>query len=281
MNYWERKEEMIQKAHEHDKYVRANFADEIKDCIDRSEIILEDREKDALERINDKEPLSTLEAEFQLSTIQDYIEKSKPIKNGVVLNFASYKHPGGAFLAGSTAQEECLCHASILYPILTHFEEFYSKNRKELNNGLYYTRMIYTPDVIFFRGKKDPIKLDVVTCAAPNAGAAERKGVSEDKIRIAMQSRIITILDVIEKHRKDKILLGAYGCGVFANSPQDVGRIFGNEIQFYEGNYIFVIPDMKTHKPFNHGVMSSIGDRVQCIFGDNPADFNITKVGIF
>lgn len=34
-----------------------------------------------------------------------------------ILNYASYKHPGG----GSSAQEEALCHESNLYPILlTH-----------------------------------------------------------------------------------------------------------------------------------------------------------------
>nr|DAL81181.1 MAG TPA: poly(ADP-ribose) glycohydrolase [Bacteriophage sp.] len=29
-----------------------------------------------------------------------------------VLNYASYKHPGGYFLGGSSAQEEALCHLS-------------------------------------------------------------------------------------------------------------------------------------------------------------------------
>lgn len=37
-------------------------------------------------------------------------------KNKVAaLNFASYKHPGGMFLKGSKAQEECLCHESFLF----------------------------------------------------------------------------------------------------------------------------------------------------------------------
>ena len=36
---------------------------------------------------------------------------------------ASYKHPGGYFLGGSSAQEEALCHESNLYPILLAFME--------------------------------------------------------------------------------------------------------------------------------------------------------------
>lgn len=31
-----------------------------------------------------------------------------------ILNYASYKSPGGFFLEGSPAQEEALCHESIL-----------------------------------------------------------------------------------------------------------------------------------------------------------------------
>ena len=42
-----------------------------------------------------------------------------------ILNFASYKHPGGKFLDGSMAQEESLCHASFLYNVLREFKDTY------------------------------------------------------------------------------------------------------------------------------------------------------------
>ena len=67
-----------------------------------------------------------------------------------VLNFASYKNPGGMFLEGSCAQEECLCHASYLYNVLSRYDAtYYSLNRQNLNKSLYRNRALYTPNVFF------------------------------------------------------------------------------------------------------------------------------------
>ena len=45
-----------------------------------------------------------------------------------VLNFASYKEPGGGFMAGSQAQEESFCHESFLYNVLRQFQYYYDWN---------------------------------------------------------------------------------------------------------------------------------------------------------
>lgn len=56
-----------------------------------------------------------LESLDSVSAVLKYTDLSSKI---AVLNFASYKEPGGMFLQGSKAQEECLCHESTLYNVL-------------------------------------------------------------------------------------------------------------------------------------------------------------------
>lgn len=114
-----------------------------------------------------------------------------------LLNFASYKEPGGMFLQGSMAQEESLCHASVLYPVLSSpcvMGMFYQKHGNRLNRGLYHSGLLYSPDVLFFRDRKGR-RFDVITCAAPNKKAAQRyRHVTDQEAEQAMQHRIGSLL---------------------------------------------------------------------------------------
>lgn len=142
------------------------------------------------------------------------------------LNFASYKNPGGMFLKGSKAQEECLCHHSALYNILSRFPNYYAENKKNLNEALYTDRAIYTPAVPFFTesGKFD---CDIITCAAPNKYAAQRyKNVSDEKNWYHLYNRIEFILNIAKLHQVDILIVGAFGCGVFGQDPYEVAAIF-------------------------------------------------------
>ena len=60
-------------------------------------------------------------------------------KKVCVLNFASATNPGGGVTNGSSAQEECLCRCSTLYPCLDikdMWDDFYLPHR-EADNPLY------------------------------------------------------------------------------------------------------------------------------------------------
>lgn len=151
------------------------------------------------------------------------------------LNFASAKNPGGGFLGGSQAQEESLTRASALYPtLMKYFTEMYEYNRSQ-DNYLYSDYMIYSPDVVFFKDDKDillknPYKMDILTSPAVNIGAMmQNKRFAElEKAKEMMIQRIDKILSVFVSQGVNKLILGAWGCGVFRNEPMDIASYFAH-----------------------------------------------------
>ncbi len=141
-----------------------------------------------------------------------------------VLNFASYKNPGGGFLTGSRAQEEALCHESTLYNVLKEMNHFYEWNNLNLNKGLYQDRAIYSPDIIFER-EGEMVKCDVITCASPNWSAASHRCTLEENEK-ALADRIRLVLEIAKDNKVNTLILGAYGCGVFQQNPEVVARLF-------------------------------------------------------
>lgn len=152
-----------------------------------------------------------------------------------VLNFASYKNPGGMFLEGSKAQEECLCHESFLYNALSLFDgSYYAWNRCHLNRALYLDRALYTPNVLFERSDDEGyhrLAIDVLTCAAPNFSAASKyQNVSREENREVLRSRIEFILSILAENNVDTAILGAFGCGVFGQDATEVAELFKEAI---------------------------------------------------
>jgi len=176
-------------------------------------------------------------------------------KKAAILNFASYKNPGGMFINGSFAQEEALCHASNLYNILSAFNGYYEENKKNLNRGMYTNRAIYSPNVLFFdpeQSLRTPIPFDVLTCAAPNFSVARRYGrFTKGENSLALRLRIRFILSIMSENQVDTTILGALGCGVFAQDPYEVATIFKEELQFIPiPKVVFAIPGGKNLEAF-------------------------------
>lgn len=142
-----------------------------------------------------------------------------------VLNFASFKKPGGGYLNGAMAQDVAICGESILYPVLCAFEErFYEYNRKNMRNGMYMNRALYSKDILFTSN----VMADVITCAAPNLSSAikfdNKKVIDSNKNEL--KSRIKFILDIALENKVDTLILGAFGCGVFKQNAKEVAEIF-------------------------------------------------------
>lgn len=156
-----------------------------------------------------------------------------------VLNFASFKNPGGGFLKGAVAQEEYLCQNSTLYNVLSQFMSYYERNRLNTNDALYWNRAIYSPGIVMLPNEGS---VDVLSCAAPNIRASRASDTQKTK---ALVSRIKFVLDILEKEECDTVILGAFGCGVFGNDPKLVAEIFKRQRVLQRGfsKVIFAIPN--------------------------------------
>lgn len=157
-----------------------------------------------------------------------------------VLNFASAKKPGGGFLTGAQAQEESIARSSTLYPTLMTrvAQSFYTlHNSQNVKSGYYSHAMIYSPGVIVIRddqgGWVEPLTIDVLTCAAVNAGVVRQtisnitKSEKEEKIERLMKERMARILSLFEQQGVRHLVLGSFGTGVFRNDVDVIAKIWG------------------------------------------------------
>lgn len=241
MNKYERK----LKAEEHVKYMERELSNEIIKCVGLSKVYGENEFDDYTPSGNCN--TKVILAELDTTTALFQLNKTDSV---ALLNFASYKNPGGRFLDGSIAQEEAICHDSALYNILSNdrfYKEFYIPNKKRLNKGLYHSNMIYTPKVPFIRDNKI-LKCDVITCAAPNKRVATGyQRLDTSYVDNAIKHRIRSILASANVNSVECLILGAFGCGVFRNNPSGVSSIFRELLAGeFSGAFkyvIFAIPD--------------------------------------
>ena len=222
MNYFERRNELRQKAVAHTAKMNELYANEIKDSFEKSVIYGVNAKKPELS-IADRTPTTKLIQTDVVSSVLD-LPTDKKI---CVLNFASYTHPGGMFIDGSSAQEESICHESNLYNIISQFEDsFYTWNLDNKNKALYKDRAIYTPNVVVERGNEKRV-VDVLTCAAPNYGAAKKyQMVSQTENYVALRQRAIFVKQILEEQGVEIAVLGAWGTGVFKQDVTEVAELW-------------------------------------------------------
>ena len=152
------------------------------------------------------------------------------------LNFASAKNPGGGFLSGSQAQEECLARASGLYASINRMQRYYEINR-ECGTSLYTDHMIYSPAVPVFRNDNDeliddPYFVSILTSPAVNYGAViKNEPHRQHQIEATMLGRIDRLLAVATAKGYTRLVLGAWGCGVFRNDPGEVASWFAFHLE--------------------------------------------------
>ena len=180
-----------------------------------------------LETLLEVTPESTLEAATRVTADGSRV---------ALLNFASAKNPGGGFMGGAQAQEESLARSSGLYPCLLEAPGFYSFHRSQ-HDLRYSNRMIYSPDVPFFKDDdgatlETPYLASVITAAAPNHGAMQQTQAHDlPSVSAVLLERAGLVLRLAAHHGHTKLILGAWGCGVFRNPPQLVASSFRQLLQ--------------------------------------------------
>ncbi|MER6562993.1 TIGR02452 family protein, partial [Streptomyces sp. NPDC001027] len=176
---------------------------------------------------------SSLEAARRLVGASAHGEPAVGLGGGpvAVLDFASARNPGGGFLNGAQAQEEALCRASALHTCLLEARGFYDHHRTH-RDPFYTDRVIHSPAVPVFRDDRgrlldEPYAVGFLTAAAPNAGVVLRTTPQRaGELPRALSARAERVLETAAAHGYRRLVLGAWGCGVFRNDPAQVAEAF-------------------------------------------------------
>ena len=170
----------------------------------------------------------------------------------LALNFANGVEPGGGFLRGATAQEETLCRSSALYATL--FGDPMYEFHRETDPAISSNWAILSPDVPVFRDDAgmeldQPWPLSFLTCAAPYAPAVGRL-----EAEPMLCKRIHRVLAIAQAYEYKTLVLGAWGCGVFANDPHqtavDFRVAFESEFAGVFEQIVFAIADWSEIRRF-------------------------------
>lgn len=160
-----------------------------------------------------------------------------------ILNMASEKKAGGGVESGEKAQEESLFRCSNLFSTIT--QDYYPL---EGEVALYTKNAIFIKD---FNYNYIPwFKSDVVTVASVNLNGNAKydektdtwiEGLTPkpDDYYETMCNRIRLMCTLAAKRKVKYLILGAWGCGVFKNDPNEVADIFYDVLVIEKYQHLF------------------------------------------
>lgn len=207
---------------------------EIQEQAQRNSELFEAKDNFMLEAHYEPLPNTTTKFSTQNESVMVVIDNLLKAKKEPVfcLNFASAKNIGGGFLTGAQAQEESIARVTGLSACCFEFFEEYYQFHRSRKSMLYTDTMIYSPAVPIFKNDEgeyldEPQKVSILTSAAVNAGVVKRQEPNNiDKIIPAMYQRTEKVLAIAHRKGYKNLVLGAWGCGVFQNEPEDIAKIF-------------------------------------------------------
>lgn len=247
-------ERLRKKAEENNLYRMEHFAEEIKHSVHDTSIYGGNFGGKYV--IGDPRA-EIAKTEISMKDIKQYLFTELDSLDGktAVLNFASYKNPGGGYMSGMMAQEEALCHCSTLYEVISRQKQYYEWNNEHKNKGLYCNRVLYSPNIILLDDNNKPCgKFDVITCAAPNNSLGQRYGnFTEEACHTVFYQRTQFMMHMAAYNNVDNLILGAWGCGVFKNDPEFVADTMYTIQKLYNGYFrkvVYAIPKGENYYTF-------------------------------
>jgi uncharacterized protein (TIGR02452 family) len=198
--------------------------------------------------------------------------------NPCVLNMASRRNPGGGVLGGSGAQEENLFRRTNLFMSMYQFAEYAnqyglkkSEHQYPMNRN---TGGIYSGNITVFRSAehngyallRHPFMTSFVSVAALNHPELIKQSGQfylDNSLVEPTKEKMRTILRIAGKYGHDSLVLGAMGCGAFANPPNHIAALFKevfDEAEF-AGQFKMVVfsiisdhNSMKAHNPYGNAL---------------------------
>ncbi|KAF4978808.1 hypothetical protein FZEAL_4875 [Fusarium zealandicum] len=184
----------------------------------------------------------TLNAAIRLSQKAETSDHGPQLTNPrvAVLNFANRHSPGGGWLSGCMAQEEALCYRTSLalslspkkYPLSGH-EALYSPYALVIRYAMAHGHSPMAHDVpvsslpvvscITVAALRNP-KIHTFKLRDNGSGRREKHVFAHDQDRIITKNKMRLALRIAAYNNHRLLVLGAFGCGIYANPPEDVAH---------------------------------------------------------
>jgi len=206
-------------------------------------------------------------------------EEHGPDARIAVLNMASEYRRGGGWRDGANAQEEALCRRSTLGSTL----EAAPATAYPIPDGDAYwcQALVFLDDAGLVL--ESPYRVGVITCPAPRKPKLFR-GRYAPPDRERMRQRWVTVCRAAAAKNVEHLVLGAYGCGVFRNPPEEVAELAREVLAgFPFASVTFAILKMGYDRHDNHAVFTrafGAGGDAPGAGGDAPGGAAIAQVEI-
>ena len=176
-----------------------------------------------------------------------------------ILNFADAHQRGGGYLTGAAAQEEALCRViPALYPALTQLAYPLDPSVAPATSAF----ICRTPGYPVYPIAATPTPVVVLSAAAldlrpPADGSALPSACYGAAYTAEMSRRARAVLFAAHAMGCRDLVLGAWGCGVFANDPRAIAALLCDLLRSAEWRYrfdsiVFAIPTV------GRGIVSQI-----------------------